>query len=553
MACIHVIQGPDKGRRYALSDGDDNTVGRRDSDVQLTDNTVSRQHFRLSRSTGRWELEDLGSANGTYLNGQRAGKSSPVYAGDQIRCGKSLLVFALGNEADPVAGGVDMDEDGKLVDAAIVATVPSSEDSVIIPTPEAGAEAIGNLRILYAFIAEVGSIFSVDVLLKRTLEKVLEILKADRGYVMLIAEPDEPLADGQQRRLVLKASKVNLDGERGEAPISRTIINEVLRNEVGVLSSNAMGDKRFAAGKSVHDFSIRSAICVPIKGRENILGVIHVDCNVSEQTYSTEQLRLLTAIGYQTGLAVENVRLYEAMIQSERLAAVGETVAVLSHHIKNILQAVQAGTDAVQAALEASNLDKALGAWPLIQRGLTRTNDLILNMLAFSKDHEPQREETNVNAILDDSVEMLASQADEKNVAIVTDLDDMPPLPADQAGLQHAVLNLLTNALDAVAEQTGIITVRSRYDAMNRVIVIDVLDNGTGIEKEHIEDIFQPFYSAKGQQGTGLGLAVTKKIVQEHGGTIQVDSTPGEGTSFTVSLPTIPLGDSGETMVPNSH
>ena len=352
---------------------------------------------------------------------------------------------------------------------------------------------------------------------------------------------------------MLKASKVSAESQHSEAPISRTIINEVIRNEVGVLSSNAMGDKRFAAGKSVHDFSIRSAICVPIKGRENILGVIHVDCNVSEQTYSTEQLRLLTAIGYQTGLAVENVRLYEAMIQSERLAAVGETVAVLSHHIKNILQAVQAGTDAVQAALEASNLDKALGAWPLIQRGLTRTNDLILNMLAFSKDHEPQREETNVNAILDDSVEMLASQADEKNVAIVTDLDDMPPLPADQAGLQHAVLNLLTNALDAVTEQTGIITVRSRYDAMNRVIVIDVLDNGTGIEKEHIEDIFQPFYSAKGQQGTGLGLAVTKKIVQEHGGTIQVDSTPGEGTSFTVSLPTIPLGDSGETMVPNSH
>ena len=126
-------------------------------------------------------------------------------------------------------------------------------------------------------------------------------------------------------------------------PISRTIINEVIARQVGVLSSNAMSDKRFTSGKSVHDYGIRSAICVPIKGREKILGVIHVDCSVSDQTYSTEQLRLLTAIGYQTGLAVENVWLYESAVQSERLAATGETVAFLSHHIKNILQAMVGG------------------------------------------------------------------------------------------------------------------------------------------------------------------------------------------------------------------
>jgi hypothetical protein len=133
-----------------------------------------------------------------------------------------------------------------------------------------------------------------------------------------------------------------------QVPVSRTIINEVVTKQVGVLSSNAMSDKRFTSGKSVHNFGIRSAVCVPIKGRERILGVIHVDSSVSENTYTTEQLRLLTAIGYQAGLAIDNVVLHEAAVQSERLAAVGETAAFLSHHVKNLLQALQGGIDLVE-------------------------------------------------------------------------------------------------------------------------------------------------------------------------------------------------------------
>jgi signal transduction histidine kinase len=543
---IHIIQGPDKGRRVELSTGGDTTVGRQDCDVDLVDNTVSRRHFRLTQGGGRWVLEDMGSANGTFLNGMKITRPAPVNPGDQIRCGKSLLVFARSGEATGM-GGVDLDENGLLVDAAIVATVPSSEDSVIIPTPEAGAEAIGNLRILYDFIAEVGSIFDADVLLTQTLEKVFSVLKADRGFVMLVEEGPAD-AQGNTERLVLKASKATEAANTTQAPISRTIINEVIRNEVGVLSSNAMGDKRFASGKSVHDFSIRSAICVPIKGREAILGVIHVDCSVSDQTYSTEQLRLLTAIGYQAGLAIENVRLYQAAVQSERLAAVGETVAVLSHHIKNILQALQAGTDAVEAALRNDNVDKANKAWPLVQRGLRRTNELIMNMLAFSNDRRPQREDLNVNAVLEECIEMIGGQADEAQVALMNDLDDLPPLGADSAGLHQAVLNLLNNALDAVEPKRGVVTVRSKYDSVHRNVMIEVIDNGSGIEPERLEEIFKPFYSFKGQQGTGLGLAVAKKIVEEHHGAISVSSTLGEGTTFTITLPTMPSVDAGDTM-----
>ena len=539
MASVHVIQGPDKGRKLDLPDRE-NIIGRESSTAELSDQTVSRHHAKLMPHNGRWMLEDLGSANGTYLNGVRISKGSLLKRGDQIRCGATLLVFG-GAGAPGAPAAVELDSNGGLVDAAIVATVPSNEDSVIIPTPEAGARAIDNLRILYDLIGEISAIFNVDLLLQAVLDRTTKVLKSDRGFILLLDESGQP---------TVKASRLNEQSRDSDVPISRTIINEVVTKQVGVLSSNAMSDKRFASGKSVHDFGIRSAVCVPIMGRQRILGVIHVDCSVSEHTYSTEELRLLTAIGFQTGLAMENVLLHESTVQAERLAAVGETVAYLSHHIKNILQALGAGTDVVKMGLDGENLPKARDAWPIVERNLGRINDLILNMLTFSKQRQPLLENVNVNRVLGECIELFTPGADERGVAIMTDLDDAPPIPADSAGLQQAFTNLLGNAMDAVANDEGVVTIASRYDAMERKVIVSVSDNGSGIPPERINDIFNPFWSSKGQRGTGLGLAVTKKVVQEHNGRIDVQSNPEEGTTFTLALGAVDVVASDETHGP---
>ncbi len=540
MASILVIQGRDKDRSFDLYDGE-NFIGRMAGAVKLADETVSRRHAKLSAVEGRWVLEDLGSANGTFLNGVKVARTADMHRGDQVRCGSTLMVFGGGT---PIEAQVDLDENGSLIDAAIVASIPSNEDSVIIPTPEAGAEAIENIRIIYDLIADMGSIFSVKQLIDRVLGKVFETLKADRGYVMFINE-DGSLSLGAARAA---------NGDK-QVPVSRTIIREVVSRQVGVLCTNAMSDNRFAAGKSVHDYGIRSAICAPIKSRKRILGVIYVDCSISEQTYSTEQLRLLTAVGYQAGLAIENVKLHEQAVQQERLAAAGETVAYLSHHIKNILQALGAGADLVERGLDRGELAKARDAWPIVQRNLGRINELILNMLAFSKRRDPLLENVNVNHVLTECVQLVSPRADERHVAVLTDLDDMPPVPADAEGLAHAFLNLLTNALEAVQDNQGAITVTSRYDSMNRNVIVRVIDNGSGIPEDQIASIYTPFFSSKGQKGTGLGLAVTRKVVQEHQGKIEVSSAAGQGTTFTVTLPILPSTstDSYDTNTPSNQ
>ncbi len=537
MASIQVIQGPDKGRTFQIGDGD-NVIGRQADEIPLGDGTVSRYHARLSRRNGAWLLEDLGSANGTFLNGERVENAGEVKRGDQIKCGGTLLVFGEGDERP---SSVNVDENGRLVDAAIVATVPSNEDSVVIPTPQAGADAIDALRVLYELIAEISSVFDIDMLLGRTMDKVYEVLKPDRGYIMLIDE------EGQ---LKLKTSRVSeQQSDNTELPVSRTIINEVTKKEVGVLSSNAMSDRRFESGKSVQNLGIRSTICVPIKGRQRIRGVIHVDRSVSDQTFSTEQLRLLTAIGYQAGLALENVELYNSALQSERLAAVGETVAVLSHHIKNILQGLSGGIDMAESALEKDDLQKVKTAWPIVQRNLGKINNLILNMLTYSKEREPAIENVNVNHVIQECVELATSQADARSVVLMTDLDDVPAIPADASGLHQVFLNMINNALDAVEDNTGVVTIKSSYDSMNRNVIVQVIDNGMGIEPDELSNIFEPFWSAKGQKGTGLGLAVARKIVREHGGDIEIQSQPKKGSNFTITLPTVP-GRSHDTVGP---
>ncbi len=539
MASVEVIQGPDKGRSFELGDGEA-LIGRQSKDIPLTDGTISRNHAHLRGDGGTWTIEDVGSVNGTYVNGVRVSRASRLHLGDQIRCGRTLLVFGGAKAATPQ---LDVDESGGLVEASIMARVPAADDSVVIPTPEAGAEAIENIRILYKLASEVGSIFDLRALLQRTLDLIVDVIWADRAYILLI---------GPKGELTPQVARYRGEPADAEAvPISRTIINEVINKQVGVLSSNAMRDRRFSSGKSVHDYGIRSTIVAPIKGRERVFGVIHVDCSVSEHTYTTEQLRLLTAMGYQTGLAVENVRLYEEKVKGERLAAVGETVSLLSHHIKNILQGLSGGSEVVEKAIDQNDIAKARRSWPIVRRSLDRINAVILNMLAFSKERRPLLESVSVDHLIAECVDLLMPQADERSVALMSDLADVPPIPADPGGLHQAVLNLLVNALDAVADESGIVTIASAFDSAHQQAVIRVSDNGGGIPDGQVDRIFDIFHSTKGQKGTGLGLAVVKKVVDEHGGKIEVQSKPNEGTTFIIRLPARRGADlAGDTTAP---
>ncbi len=242
--------------------------------------------------------------------------------------------------------------------------------------------------------------------------------------------------------------------------------------------------------------------------------------------------------------------LYQQGLQAERLAAIGETTAALSHSIKNILQALRGGADVVEMGLRGSNLPQASKGWAIVDRNLDKIYNLTLNLLAYSKEREPRLELVNPGVLIDECVELIAKGANDKGAMVVADVEkDLPPVAMDPDGLHQVVMNLLSNALDAVAPEHGLVRVVCRLDVGKKELVIEVNDNGSGIPPLMMKHMFELFHSTKGNRGTGLGLAVARKIVGEHEGTINVQSKPGEGTSFTMRIPadrqisTDPLND----------
>jgi signal transduction histidine kinase len=544
---LYVLQGPDKGRTFRTFN-ERATIGRESEQISLNDRTVSREHAELVPDHDGWLLRDLKSANGTYVNGIRLKEEHRLKHGDQLKIGASLLVYG-GDHAEETLGRaniprdlIDLDVSSSNMDSAILASV-GSEDSVIIAGPEI-TQAARAWKVMADLTAAIGAIIDPDQLLERVLDVVAEELPVDRGFILLYdkyGENLEPQAVRYRRGMRARKEKITT---------SQRIVNHVVETREAVLCTNAMTDRRFSsdtAQDSIHDFGLHSVICAPVMVRDLLLGVIHIDSAAATHTYNQEQLRLMGAIGQITGMAIQNARLVQQQMQTARLAATGETVAYLSHYIKNILQGMQSGADLVESGISGTNMNVLGQGWKIVKRNLDRIMELSLNMLAFSKTREPMLHSNHLNQIVADAASLVQKRAEEKKVTLTTDFEEpFPPIPVDAAGIHQAALNIISNGVDAVAPNTGKVHVATRFDTESAIADLIITDNGPGIEHEKIEEIFQPFKSGKGQGGTGLGLAVARKIIREHHGRIVVDSTPGEGTSFRVRLPVQELAPASE-------
>jgi len=580
MPTLTIIQGPDHGRAVEV-DGVTLTLGRDPlCEVPLRDPGVSRRHARLELQGDRYILQDIGSSNGTFLNGVRI-EEAAIHPGDQIRVGNTILTVgrptADGEVVDDADLPIRVDSEGR-VDSSIMATATAvDEPHLAFAGGEDMAEmrtSIVGLRAVYRIAEMLARDFDIDRLLAGIMDMTFDIVDADRGFILLKDEKTgamvprairyredlleeirreqsrrdgrEPApgdtAAGAAARPPADAPDAALADDRPAdkpAPIcvSKTIINYVLKRGEGVLTTNAMQDQRFEEGESVRDFGIRSAICVPIKTRNAILGILHVDTHVSQGQFSPEDLKLMTALGCQAGLAVENARLMASQVQQERLAAVGQAVASLSHYIKNILQGVQGGSHAVETGLKRGELDPVRKGWDIVGRNLHRIHTLVLNMLSYSRTAAPKLVRTSVNAVVREVAELASAAAREKRVSITTHLDtSLPEILLDPDGLHHACLNVVTNAIEAVAPVTGKVEIATALSSGADEVHVSIADNGPGVPREARTRIFQAFYSTKGQKGTGLGLAVARKIIEEHGGQITFKSAHGEGTTFLLRL-----------------
>ncbi len=549
MSSLYVIRGKDQGHRFEI-DRDISSIGREPTcDISLNDTEISRRHAEIHFRDGNHVVVDLQSSNGTFVNSNSVNEHT-LRTGDRVQFGRSVLLFTE-NRRDTKANvqhGVNIVSDPqKVAESRIVSSISQLEGSRFFADPSSVEtpwldNARSNLQIMYRTALAISHTLDIDQLLDRILEMIFDWVETDRGCVMLL--------DQNTNELEVKATRHrNEHAEKNEIEISRTILDYVMQGEEGVRTSDAQDDGRWDPGASIVKMGVREAICVPLQGRYGIVGVIYIDTYSpagdaiagSGNKFSDEHLKLMVAIGHQAALAVEDTFYYVGMVQSERLAAIGQTIATLSHHIKNILQGIRGGSYLIEEGLKGSDHEVVGQGWKIVEKNQERISNLVLDMLSFSKERKPILVPANLNQVVEDVVELMKSRAEEIGVTLHWEPDpSLPDCRFDQDGIHRALLNVVSNAIDACQNiEEARVEVSVLLDPQTKLAKIAVQDNGEGIAPDDLKKIFSIFESRKGSRGTGLGLPVSEKIMREHGGRIEVISSPQEGSRFELILPII--------------
>jgi sigma-B regulation protein RsbU (phosphoserine phosphatase) len=300
MASLVTIKGPNSGQRFALR-GDSLLIGRQeDAAIYLDSLAVSRQHARLTCHGGEYFIEDVGSSNGTFVNGRRINMPTPLCERDALQIGP----YVLNLRADPPSSPATPPLPDQVIRAQVNAA--PSNHTLFSQNPAY------KLQVILEIAQHLGRTLEMDQLLGRLLEHLLRLFpQADRGMVLL--------CEGEHLRVRAQLSR-GAEASRQDYPYSRTIVRRALEEGVGLLSEDVGGDPNLVLSATMISLNLRSFLCVPLLGWEGRrLGVIQLDCLRPGHVFRSEDLDLLTAVAIQVSTVLENATLHARRLNEERL------------------------------------------------------------------------------------------------------------------------------------------------------------------------------------------------------------------------------------------
>jgi signal transduction histidine kinase len=310
----------------------------------------------------------------------------------------------------------------------------------------------------------------------------------------------------------------------------------------------------------IEQLGLEEFACVPLAVQDEPLGMMLADNKYSHTSIDQEDVELLELFSRQASLAISNARAYERirdqleelqrtrdrLIEAERMASVGRMASHLAHEIRNPLTAM--GGFAAAIARQHHDDAKTHRNASIIYEEARRLERTLVNVLDYTRPLRPNKGPASLNAIVRETVDQFRPQLNEANISLRMALEEgLPQVQADAAMIKQVVINLLKNAVEAMeSKQEGVLTVSTSLRQGG--VQLTVADTGVGMEQDTLSKLFSPFFTTK-IGGIGLGLSVSRRIIQQHGGGIQVESKLGDGSQFTVALT---LAGAEEARVPAS-
>ncbi|MEA3402941.1 MAG: ATP-binding protein [Armatimonadota bacterium] len=535
---LRVLTGDMDGYEFDV-DGGVVTLGRKaENDVVLPlDSRISRFHAQLSHGEGdAWLLEDLDSTNGTFVGRRRIHAPTPIKPGEAFRMGRTWL--RLEEEPSPQVNAADAvvlveeEPEGQRDQDIVVSVQPGMEAERELDANELARR----LEVMRDVGAALGSTLELSELLEELLRSIMRVVPAERAFLLL--------RDSETGELEPRAVWP-LDDRSGRLAISRSIIERAMDQQSTLLLSDAMADERFGEVESVRDLRIRSAISAPLLRAGEALGVIFLEATSATHVFDRGDAEMVSSIASQAAVAIENARLYtelkaayeelktaqEQMVRTEKLSIIGTLSASVAHDMANVVSPM---VTLVDLALDRGEVDESTER--SLERQLQRLLALVERLKSFARPERMEMEPTDVNDVVAGALSMIRTELQHEDVKMDLQLaEDLPKIQAAATQLDRVMLNVCLNALEAMEEEPKVLTIATELDGDE--VAISVTDTGPGIPPEVQARLFEPFFTTK-EAGTGMGLFSCRRIVEdEHGGSIELDSRVGEGTTVTVRLP----------------
>ena len=387
---------------------------------------------------------------------------------------------------------------------------------------------------------DLTTIFDLDKLLRTLLTRLMDTMHIERGYVMVYdSEKDSYIVRFSKGMEHEKINKINFNKKD-------KLLHHLEKNKTILIIDDK--ENNFEELKS-HKVNI----CIPLMIYDKLVGILNLGNKLSEDIYTSEDLRLLTTIANQAAIAIENAQLSMNMrvieknlMHSDKLAALGTLASSVTHEIKNPLASVKIFCQLVSLKYEDSKFRDKFNN--IVPNEIERIENIVDQLLNFAKSSTLEYNKLNVNSIIDNLLDLIQYEAYKYNINISKQFEvDIPLIMADQEQLKQVFMNIILNAIQAMPNGGNLdIWTDSNVIKGTEYVSIIVKDTGVGISEEFMGKVFEPFNTTK-PNGTGLGLTIVHRIIKDHNGKIEINSELNKGTTVAVYIPVIKSANNEDT------